>query len=83
MQSKLGSFIEAMINILIGFVINFVANLIILPYYGFTTLDAATNFKIGVAFTVISVVRLYVLRRYFNHRIHIAASKLAGNGDTT
>jgi hypothetical protein len=75
MQTKLGSFIEAWINVLIGFGINFVANMLILPYYGFTSLDTATNFKIGVAFTVISVVRSYLVRRYFNEKIHLAAMR--------
>lgn len=78
MQTRLESFIEAWINVLIGFGINFVANIVILPYYGFTNLDAVTNFKIGIAFTVVSVLRSYVIRRYFNDKIKMAAHVAAG-----
>jgi len=76
-QTKLSSFIEAWVNVFIGFGINFVGNMVILPYYGFTALTLATNLKIGLAFTVISVVRSYAVRRWFNARIHKLAEKCA------
>lgn len=65
MQTRLGSLIEAWANIAIGFSINFVANLIVLPWFGFdvTPLDA---FGIGLIFTAISLARSYFLRRIFN-----------------
>lgn len=66
-QSKLGSFAENWANIVIGFTINFVANMLILPAFGFTSLTAKTNFIIGVLYTGISLVRSYVLRRCFNN----------------
>lgn len=77
-QTRLGSFIEACINVLIGFWINFVANLLILPRFGFTSLTFETNFYIGMAYTVVSVVRSYVIRRWFNKRLHDAAMRMAG-----
>lgn len=77
-QTRLGSFIEACINVLIGFWINFFANLVILPAFGFTSLTAKTNFLIGIAYTLVSVVRSYVIRRWFNARLHAAAMRLAG-----
>lgn len=77
-QTRLGSFIEAMMNVAIGFGINFVANLVILPQFGFTSLTLKTNFYIGIAYTVVSVVRSYVIRRWFNARLHAAAMRLAG-----
>lgn len=77
-QTRLGSFIEAWINVLIGFWINFFANLAILPAFGFTGLTLATNFYIGLAYTVVSVARSYVIRRWFNARLHQAAMRLAG-----
>lgn len=77
-QTKLGSFIEACINVLIGFWINFFANILILPAFGFTALTLETNFYIGLAYTVVSVVRSYVIRRWFNARLHAAAMRLAG-----
>lgn len=67
MQSRLGSFVEALTNIAIGFAINFVANLIILPVVGLPV-TIAQNLEIGFWFTIISVVRTYGVRRYFNSR---------------
>lgn len=64
MQSRLESFIEAWINVFIGFGINFVANLVILPQFGFNTLTLQANFLIGICFTVVSVVRQYAIRRW-------------------
>lgn len=64
-QSKLGSFIESMINILVGFWINFLANIWILPLFGFH-ITVAQNLQIGVIYTVISIVRSYVIRRVSN-----------------
>lgn len=65
-QTKFGSFVEAKANIVVGFGINFVANLIVLPLFGFqvTVVDA---FGIGVIFTFVSLARSYLLRRFFNN----------------
>ena len=65
MQSRLGSFVEAWANVLVGFGINFAANLAVLPLFGFyvTPTDA---FGIGLVFTAISLARSYVIRRWFN-----------------
>jgi hypothetical protein len=64
-QTKLGSFIEAWANIAVGFTINFFANMVILPLFGFKV-SAGSALEIGLIFTVISLVRSYVLRRWFN-----------------
>lgn len=65
-QSKTGSMVEAVANIVIGFAINFTANLVFLPMFGFSTLTARVAFEIGLVFTIISLIRSYVLRRVFN-----------------
>lgn len=65
-QTKLGSIAESWANIAVGFTINYFANMVILPLFGFTTLTAGKNFLLGGLYTVISLVRSYVLRRYFN-----------------
>jgi hypothetical protein len=57
---------EAWANIAIGFTINYCANLLILPLFGFKSLTPRTNFIIGLIYTGISLVRSYVLRRWFN-----------------
>lgn len=76
-QTRLGSFIEAWVNVLIGFGINFAANLVILPMFGFTSLTLKNNLYIGLLYTVISVIRSYAVRRWFNRRLHSAAEMWA------
>lgn len=75
-QTRLGSFIEACVNVLIGFGINFAANLVVLPAFGLPV-TASAAFGIGLVFTVISVARTYAIRRWFNARLHAAALRLA------
>lgn len=76
-QSKLGSLYEALMNILIGFAINYIANLLILPLFGFH-IGLVANFWMGVLYTGISLVRSYAIRRWFNAKLHAAAERLAG-----
>jgi hypothetical protein len=66
MQTKLGSFIEAWANIAVGFGVNFAANMLILPLFGFKGLTLSKNLVIGLLYTLISLARQYVLRRWFN-----------------
>jgi hypothetical protein len=66
MQTRLGSVVEAWANIAVGFSINFAANMLILPLFGFTALTLGKNFEIGLLYTLISLARSYVLRRWFN-----------------
>lgn len=76
-QSRTGSLIEAGINILIGFWINYFANLVILPIFGFH-ITLTENLFMGLLYTVVSVIRSYAVRRWFDARIHQAALKLSG-----
>jgi hypothetical protein len=75
-QTRLGSLIEVCINIAIGFAINWVANIVILPLYGFN-ITGTQAFSMGLIFTVISVARSYIIRRCFNARLQQAAQALA------
>jgi hypothetical protein len=75
MQTRLGSFVESLINIFIGFWINFFANLVILPLVGFN-ITIQQNFYIGLLYTLVSVARSYCIRRWFNGMIVKAAHKL-------
>lgn len=76
-QTKMGSLVEAWVNVLIGFWINFFANLLILPAFGFTSLTLTTNFVIGGLYTLISVARSYVIRRWFNAYLRRTAERIA------
>ncbi len=75
-QTRLGSLIEAIINVLIGFGINFSANMLIFPLFDFHITPGA-NFALGLIYTVISVVRSYAVRRWFNARLQRLASAVA------
>ncbi len=75
-QTKLGSFIEAWINVAIGFTINFTANWLIFPLFGMH-ISLSENFVLGCIYTVISVARSYVIRRWFNARLQALAMRLA------
>jgi len=75
-QTKLGSLYEALINIVIGWVINFTANMTIFPLFGWE-ISVEQNIWLGTIYTVISLVRSYVIRRWFNAKLHAVAMKLA------
>lgn len=76
-QSKRGSLVEALINTAIGFSINYCANLLIFPLFGMY-ISPANNILLGILYTVISVVRGYVVRRWFNASIQRASERIAG-----
>lgn len=65
MQSKIGSLIESLINILIGFGIALGSQLLIFPLYG-VHIPMHDNVMITLWFTLISIARSYTLRRLFN-----------------
>ena len=75
-QTRLGSFIEACVNVAIGLAISLVANALVFPRFGFHP-SLSDNVWISVIYTVISLVRSYVLRRWFNARLHAGAAALA------
>lgn len=78
-QTRMGSFIEVCINIAIGFSINFVMNLTIFPLFGWS-ISVGENLLLGVIYTVVSVIRGYIVRRWFERKIHEAAMRLAKHG---
>ena len=75
-QTRLGSLIEAIINVVIGFAINFTANMLIFPLFGFH-ITARDNLLLGLIYTVISVARSYCIRRWFNSKLHMMAQAAA------
>lgn len=64
-QSKLHSFCESLCNVLIGYVIAIGSQLVILPLYDIHV-TFSQNLTMGLLFTIISFVRNYILRRWFN-----------------
>lgn len=66
MQTRLGSFIESLVNVLIGYGVAIVSQILIFPWFGIH-IPLSDNLLIGFWFTVISIVRSYVVRRAFNN----------------
>jgi NhaP-type Na+/H+ or K+/H+ antiporter len=64
-QSRKGSAYEAVMNVLVGYTINMLANFAIFPLFGWQ-LSLSQNLQIGVIYTVVSLVRSYCIRRWFN-----------------
>lgn len=75
-QTRLGSLIEAVINVLIGFGINFTANMLIFPIFGWH-ISAGQNLTLGLIYTAISVARSYIVRRWFNAQLKKAVAQIA------
>ena len=76
-QTRLGSLIEACINTALGFIISFV----VWPVAGFIFSLSYNSYQhVGVVgfFTLVSVVRGYLVRRYANHAIHKMSGSIVG-----
>jgi len=76
LQTRLSSLIEAVINVVIGFVISLAITAVVLPAYGHQV-TWSENLQITLIFTFTSILRSYFVRRYFNARIHAAALRMA------
>ena len=75
MQSKLDSFIEAWLNVLIGFGISVLANFVIFPLVG---IGASTTqiITVGIFMTFVSVARSYLVRRWANKYLSQVRAKI-------
>ncbi len=67
MQNKKQSFIEALLNVLIGSFVFFVSLYIIFPVLGIES-NTEKNSILSIYFTSLSILRNYLLRRYFNKK---------------
>ena len=63
-QSRRMSALEAAVNVLVGYVVALAAQAVIFPLFGFHA-TLGQNAAIGVLFTLVSLVRSYCLRRFF------------------
>lgn len=76
MQTRLESLIESIINIAIGYFVALLSQMLIFPLFGIHV-SLTDNLLIGAWFTGVSIVRSYVIRRWFNARLHQTAQMLA------
>ena len=67
MQTKRQSLIETLTNVGVGWFISFIANMLVLPLFGYN-INLTDGVLISIIFTIISIVRGYVVRRWFNSK---------------
>ena len=75
MQSKLDSFIEAWLNVLIGFGISVLANFVIFPWVGITA-STSQVLLVGLFMIGVSVARSYLVRRWANKYLSQVRAKM-------
>lgn len=63
-QTRKASLAEALLNVAIGYGIALLSQIIVFPWFGIR-IGLAENIAIGLIFTVISIVRSFALRRFF------------------
>jgi hypothetical protein len=66
-QTRKDSVLESLSNVLIGYGVALSSQIIIFPLYG-VYLPIIDNIAIGAWFTLVSITRSYVLRRWFNRK---------------
>ena len=65
-QTKIESAIESGFNIALGFIVAVIAQMVIFPWFDIHV-TMTDNIFIATAFTVVSFIRSYLLRRAFNY----------------
>lgn len=70
-QSRIGSLIESVANVAVGYGVAVGTQVVIFPWFGLHV-PLGDNFLMGGLFTVVSLVRSYALRRLFE-RLHSAS----------
>jgi len=68
---------EAWANLLAGFSMNLVANFVLLPLVGVHP-SLESNFWLGWPYTVVSLLRQWVIRLWLGRWFHAASLRLAG-----
>jgi len=74
-QSKKGSLLESVVNVMAGYCVSFIANMTILPMFGLDV-SVSDGLWIGLAYSAISLIRSYTIRRIFNHRLDTDQSSI-------
>ena len=67
MQTKIHSIVESLTNVAVGYGVALASQIVVFPIYGIH-IPLSTNIAIGAWFTVISIARSYIIRRWFTKR---------------
>jgi len=73
-QSKYYSFLEAVINSIIGYAVAIFSQEVLFPHYGIK-IPLASHLQLGLWFTIISIARSFILRRIFNWVHYVGSDK--------
>ena len=65
MQTKRQSMIETLTSVFVGWIIGVILNMLILPIFDYDV-SLTDGVLISIIFTAVSVIRSYVIRRWFN-----------------
>jgi hypothetical protein len=63
-QSRVMSLVEAVTNVVVGFLLALLTQIAVFPLFGLVV-SAADNLLISMIFTAVSIVRSFTLRRIF------------------
>lgn len=66
MQSKRGTLVEVFINVGSGYLIALLTQMVVFPIFDIQT-SVSDNITIASIFTIISIIRGYIVRRCFNY----------------
>ena len=65
MQSRWMSFVEAITNIVVGYGLAVLTQIVVFPMFGLHA-TVGENLALGAIFTILSLIRGFLLRRLFN-----------------
>ena len=76
MQSRLESLVEVLLNTVIGWLTAIITQIIVFPLFD---IHVSFSEQIGISliFTTIAIVRSYMIRRWFNKKLRLAAAGIA------
>ena len=67
-QTRKHSLAESITNVVIGYIVALISQIIIFPMFNIH-IPLSDNIAIGLWFTAISIVRSYLLRRWWTNRV--------------
>ena len=67
MQTKKQSLIETLTSVFVGWLIGGILNMLVLPIFDYDV-SLTDGVLISIIFTAVSVIRSYVIRRWFNSK---------------
>ena len=67
MQTKKQSLIETLTSVFVGWLIGVILNMLVLPLFDYD-ITVVDSLWVSLIFTVVSVIRGYIIRRWFNSK---------------